>query len=89
MTFKEEIKMLEEFKRNLNFISENRKYLTKRCPNSFVAILNQRLIDYDNNFEKLMNRLRSNYSDNELTVMAIEFIPDEQLSIYLSELYEV
>ncbi|MDQ4074515.1 MAG: DUF5678 domain-containing protein [Thermoproteota archaeon] len=72
--------MLEQYKENLNWFNSNYNFLVHRYNNQYVAINNNKIIDFDRYLDKLIERLKANYR-NIWFCFAIDFVfPENHLS---------
>jgi len=77
----EELKILKEFQKDTQWLIENYQKLKKEFVDRFVAIKNGKVIESDENLDKLIEKLQKKGEDASKTV--IEFIPPEDMIIIL------
>jgi len=86
---------VEEIKRQENERRKNSAYLTNLINNNskfrsnyadkFVAVLDCKIVDYDKDFSKLVDRIMKNYNLNGLLCAAIDYVPEYTISSALSK----
>ena len=79
----EELKILKEFEEDSHWMAKHFKELQEKYAGKFVAIINKKLIDVDENAENLINKLKNKLSDEELSRTIIEYIPPKNLILIL------
>lgn len=81
MKMNEELKLLEKFQQDNRWLAENYHQLRKKYLNKFIAVKDKKVIDYDTDFNKLIERLEKKGED--LGRIVIEFMPPEDLILIL------
>ncbi len=78
---KEELKILEEFEKDSKWLADNYGKVKEKYVNKFIAVKNKQVIDNDDDFHKLIKRLRDKGED--LRRVVIEFVPPEDVVLVL------
>jgi len=80
----ENAELLREFEvleADSKFITKNTKEFSEKYPEKFIAVWDSRLVAVDSNFEKIMEKLKTQQIDPSKTL--IEFIPAKgQIVLY-------
>jgi len=79
----EEMELLDAFEIDSKWMANNFKIMQKKFANKFVAVLNRKVIDFDEDADELMERLRDKLSEDELDITLVEFIPPKNLILIL------
>ncbi len=75
----EALELIEKMEKNNKLIREEFESLREKYPNKFVAVEEGRIIDYDENLEDLIERLKKRKKD--LTFVSIHFLPEKGVEI--------
>ena len=78
-----EKKALGAYAENINWFRDNYKKLVKKHPDRFVAIDDGKVIDYDTESRRLIERLRIKHGDQKLTTFAIEFVSSSDIELII------
>ncbi|MGD0203008.1 MAG: DUF5678 domain-containing protein [Candidatus Bathyarchaeia archaeon] len=76
------IELLSNLEGNARWISDNYEALKKRYNNEWVAVLDKSVIDHDRDFSKLVERLRTRFSE-KYNEIALEYVTSEELNLIL------
>ncbi len=76
---KRALELIEEMEKNSKLIREEFENLRERYPNKFIAVEKGKVIDYDEELETLIERLKKEKKD--LTFVSIHFLPEKGIEI--------
>jgi len=73
---------LSEFSENARWIRENYEKLKRSFRDEWVAVYGRRVVDYDKDLARLVERLRRSYG-KDYGKIAIEFIASKEIELVL------
>lgn len=79
----EEIKILKKFEEDSQWMAKHYGELQEKYAGKFIAIINKKIIDIDENIENLINKLKEKLSEEEISRVLIEYIPPKDLILIL------
>ena len=72
---------LKDFRRDMDWIYENQDQLRKKHPDKYVAVMNQKVIDFDSDLKTLIYRLKE--KGKNPSEIPIEYISQEPIRLIL------
>lgn len=72
---------IKEYEKNQKWFMENFRKLLAKYKDKFVAVWNQKIIDFDDNLEKLVGRVRK--TTGNAKGVYTEFVSDKPLEMVL------
>ena len=76
------VAVLSRYEENAKWVSRHYKELKKKYVDEWIAVLKEAVVDHDCDLEKLVKRLRKNYSEN-YNEIAIEYITTKEIELIL------
>lgn len=76
------VAVLSRYEENAKWISRHYEELKRKYVDEWIAVLREAVVDHDCNLEKLVKRLRKNYSEN-YNEIAIEYIAAKGIELIL------
>jgi len=76
----EALALLEEYEREARWFMENYEELLREYEGKYVAIYRQRVVQFDENFDTVIEKVSRNYP---LDRVYIDFVTKEKLSLIL------
>jgi hypothetical protein len=71
-----ELEKLKKFNKDLNWFQDNYAKLKEKHKGNYLAIKDEKVIDHDNNVDRLLERLKEKYEDT--TSIVVEHINEHR-----------